>query len=147
MSLILQLFIGGLMIVLTVIIHAAALDFIIRHATSGEKMLRRATGVFWRPLMAAGVVLTAFLSHILQIWLWTLLYVTLDCVPNSTLSDALYFSTVTYTTVGYGDITLKADYRMLSGIEAANGILLIGWTTAYIFEVISQLYRRETKSL
>jgi hypothetical protein len=80
-------------------------------------------------------------------WLWALLYLALGCAPLANLSDALYFATVTYTTLGFGDIILEPSFRILSGIEAANGFLLFGWTTAFIFEVISQLYRSEARSI
>lgn len=63
------------------------------------------------------------------------------------LPDALYFSTVTFTTVGFGDIVLAPSIRMLSAIEAANGFLLFGWTTAFIFELISKIYAYEAKGL
>jgi len=46
---------------------------------------------------------------------------------------------VTFTTLGYGDITLpEQEWRMLSGIEALNGILLVGWTTAFLFAVVQR---------
>ena len=147
MSLFLQLVLGGVMIGLTVMIHAVSLDFVIRHAGRTETFIRRLKWKFWQPLMAGIIVVAVFLVHILHIWLWTLLYLALDCPPLSGFSDALYFSTITYTTLGYGDIILDPAFRMLSGIEATNGFLLFGWTTAFIFEVISQLYRREAESL
>ena len=135
------------MIALTVIIHAIALDYIIRHAGLAEKILRHITSYIWRPCMSALIVVTIFMVHVINIWLWAWLYLALDSVPLHSISEALYFSTVTYTTVGFGDITLDLSSRMLSGIEAANGFILFGWTTAFIFEVISQLYRKEGKLL
>ncbi len=147
MNLAFQLVTGGLMIGLTVIIHAVALDQIIRRAGIVERIIRRLTQKFWQPLMAGIIVVAVFAVHILHIWQWTLLYMALGCAPLTNLSDALYFATVTYTTLGYGDIILEPSFRMLSGIEATNGFLLFGWTAAFIFEVISQIYKREAKSL
>ena len=63
------------------------------------------------------------------------------------LEKALYFSTVTYSTLGYGDIIIGEGYRMLAAIEGTNGFLLFGWTTAFIFEIISQMYKAEAKKL
>ena len=51
---------------------------------------------------------------------------------------ALYFSFVTFTTLGYGDITLSEGWRLLSGIEALNGLLLVGWTTALLFAIVQR---------
>jgi len=57
----------------------------------------------------------------------------------SSFSEALYFSFVTFTTLGYGDITLSSNWRLLSGIEAINGIMLIGWSTAMMYSLIQQI--------
>lgn len=147
MHLIIQLLIGGLMIGFTVMVHAIALDYIIRHARKSEDFLRRHTKTLWRPCLSAYIVVMVFCIHVLNIWSWAWLYLMHDSVPLHNISEALYFSTITYTTVGYGDIVLDSSSRMLSGIEAANGFILFGWTTAFIFEVISQLYRQEGRSL
>ena len=147
MSLLLQLLTGALMIGTTVMIHAAMLDLIIRHARKGENFLKTLVGALWRPVLSSCIVVSIFMAHIINIWLWATLYILLECPPLESFSDALYFATVTYTTLGYGDIILSEPFRMLSGIEAANGFILFGWTTAFIFEIVSQLYRNEGKSL
>ncbi len=147
MNLFLILLIGAVMIGVTVITHAIALDFIIKHARRVEIFLRTRSFFLWKPIAAGSLVIGVFSSHVVQIWLWALLYLLLKCEPLTNLSDALYFATVTYTTLGYGDITLKPNFRMLSGVEAINGIIMFGWTTAFIFEVISQIYRREARSI
>lgn len=56
-----------------------------------------------------------------------------------TLEEALYFSTVTLTTLGYGDITLDEQWRLFASLEAANGIILFGWSTALIFAVVQRI--------
>ena len=61
-------------------------------------------------------------------------------LPN--LETALYFSTVTYTTLGYGDVVLTPPWRVLASLEAANGILLFGWTTAFLFMVVRRIWQR-----
>ena len=147
MSLFSQLCIGAFMIALTVAIHAVALDIIIRRVKSAEILVRSHSEIIWKPFLASIIVLSVFSVHVIQIWLWAILYLFLDSVTLHTLSEALYFSTVTFTTVGYGDIILGPETRMLSAVEAANGFLLFGWTAAFIFEVISQLYRTETDDI
>ena len=58
--------------------------------------------------------------------------------PENLRGGDLFFR-VTFTTLGYGDITLvEHDWRLLSGIEALNGILLVGWTTAFLFMVVQR---------
>jgi len=70
--------------------------------------------------------------------------------PSSTLfgsfSEALYFSLVTLTTLGYGDITLTPEWRLLSGLQAINGIMLIGWSTAMMYSLIQHIYRKITEN-
>ena len=60
----------------------------------------------------------------------------------------LYFSLVTYTTIGFGDVVVGPGWRMLAGIEGLTGILLVGWSTAFVFAVVSRMYvgvRQETR--
>lgn len=97
--------------------------------------------------MAVIIVASVFTVHVAQIWLWAFVYLAIGAEPLNDFSETLYFATVTYTTLGYGDVTLEPSFRMLSAVEGANGFLLFGWTTAFIFEVIGQLYKRETMEL
>ena len=56
------------------------------------------------------------------------------------MQSALYFSTVTFTTLGYGDITLQERWKLLSSFEAVNGIVLFGVSTAFVFAVLKRLF-------
>lgn len=147
MNLFYQLFIGSIMIGATVFIHAMGLDVIIRHAKRVETWLQRLALNFWRPVMSSVIVVAVFGIHIVNMWLWAFLFMGMNCEGLSDFSTALHFSTSMYTTVGHNTISLGDSCNMLSGIEGANGFLLFGWTTAFIFEVISQLYKREAREL
>jgi voltage-gated potassium channel Kch len=57
-----------------------------------------------------------------------------------TLEEALYFSTVTFTTLGYGDVVLSPDWRLLSAFQSANGTIIVGWTTAMVFLAVRWIY-------
>lgn len=84
----------------------------------------------------------AIVLHTLQILLWAVSYLML--LPNGefqTLEEAFYFSIVTFTSLGYGDITLGEGWRVLSGIEALSGILLLGWTTALLFAAVQRTWQ------
>jgi len=74
----------------------------------------------------------------LDVILWALFYYASGALP--TFEDALYFSTVTFTTVGYGDIVLGKDWRQVAVFEAVNGWIVFGWATALIMAVIQRLY-------
>ena len=60
----------------------------------------------------------------------------------------LYFSLVTYTTIGFGDVVVGPGWRVLAGIEGLTGILLVGWSTAFVFAAVNRMYvggRQETR--
>ncbi len=76
--------------------------------------------------------------HTLEIWSWAFLYLRLEQFES--MERALYFSTVTFTTLGYGDITLVERWQLLSSFEAANGIILFGVSTAFVFAVMRKLF-------
>ncbi len=93
------------------------------------------------------VIFTSFfllLLHFLQAAIWAFIYFILPEITEfETIEKALYFSLVTFTTLGYGEITLGVSNRILAGFEAINGILLIGWSTAFMFSVVQSILKRE----
>lgn len=94
--------------------------------------------------MLVGAVLGIFCAHMAQIWLWAVFYIGIGEISD--IETALYFSTTTFTTVGYGDVILDKDWRLVSSFQSANGFILFGWSTAFIFEVMSKLYQKDTFS-
>ena len=78
------------------------------------------------------------LLHLVQVVLWALVFWGARQVP--TLETAVYFSIITYTTVGFGDIVLGPPWRLLAGIEGLTGIILVGWSTAFVFAVVNHMY-------
>lgn len=80
--------------------------------------------------------------HVLQITLWGVAYLWVPGVTVlSSLEEALYFSIVTFTTVGYGDVVVDRHWRLMAGIEALNGILLMGWSTAVLISVAQRFWQ------
>ena len=78
------------------------------------------------------------LMHAAEITVWALFYLWAGCLPDA--ESAFYFSGVTYTTVGYGDLTLPQPWRILGPIEALAGILMCGLSTGLFFAVVSRIY-------
>lgn len=72
-------------------------------------------------------------AHIIEIVLWAAAYRLAGELRS--FEEAVYFSAVTFATIGYGDVTLSSEWRLASAIEGVNGILLFGWTTAFLFKV------------
>lgn len=134
------LLISVLLVAATVTIHAFGTTYWVRYLTyrfarSGGELK---THEVLLALIATAVVLLILL--LVEVILWALTY--LLAVPGNqlnTLEAATYFSLITFTTVGYGDVTLAAhDWRLLSGIEALNGILLSSWTAALFFLIFQR---------
>lgn len=138
----LQLVIGAALVTLTVLIHAVVLDRVLFYLEIFSPYIFKLTRKLWKICILVVTVWSVFLAHVVQIWLWAFVY--MSVLPHFTLESALYFSTSTFTTVGYGDIVIDSDWRLLSSFQAANGFLLFGWSTAFIFEIMSKLYRGDT---
>jgi hypothetical protein len=88
-------------------------------------------------LAIAGAAAGLFVLHGAEIWLYAGFYLAVGALPS--LEAALYFSTASYTTVGYGDVVLKPGWRVLGAIESANGIILLGWSTAFFVAIVSRI--------
>ena len=73
-------------------------------------------------------------AHTLEVFVWALAYAIVGAAPAG--SDLLYFAFVNYTTLGYGDIMPVQGWRLTGPMTAMNGILLFGWSTAVLFEVL-----------
>ncbi|MFZ1470097.1 MAG: potassium channel family protein [Paracoccaceae bacterium] len=71
------------------------------------------------------------------VWIWALAYWALGALPD--LEHSVYFSLVSFTTLGFGDVLLDKDWRILSGMEAANGFLSFGLLTALLVETLRQV--------
>src|SRR4030088_1636031 len=73
-------------------------------------------------------------AHTLEVFVWAVAYAIVGAAPAG--SDLLYFAFVNYTTLGYGDITPVPAWRLTGPMTAMNGILMFGWSTAVLFEVL-----------
>jgi hypothetical protein len=121
----------------TMLIHAlplrATVEFV-RH----EKKLRRMGRGFWSDVrIVALVVSCALVAHLVEMALWAVLFVV--CGEFSSFGTAFYHSAVNFTTLGYGDVVMTPSWRLLGPLEAANGVLMFGVSTAMIFAVIQRL--------
>jgi hypothetical protein len=129
-----QLLVAWSLMGVCVAIHAAgvtaALRWMRRQPEIGPEFWRWT----WRLACVAGWVI---LLHLLEIVAWGMLYAWRGAMPD--LPSALYFSAVTYTTTGYGDLVLPREWRLVGGIEALTGILMCGWSTGFFFAAVSRM--------
>ena len=131
-----------LLIVGTVGIHAVGTTLLFRYLLGAVSRIKDRMSFLHGLILTASTVLFLLFLHVCEVVLWALAYSILpDLEGLSTFPHALYFSFITFTTLGYGDITIVGKWRLLSGIEAMNGILLFGWSTAMLFGLIQQLWR------
>lgn len=138
----LKLATGMGMMVLTIIIHALFMVGGVKAA----KWRQSRFGDVGKEMVKAGLLsaLTVwmFLAIVLEAGLWALLYLFDPLVAElPDLETAFYFSMVTYTTLWFGDVVLTGPWRMLASIQAANGVIIFGWTTALIFYFIQRIYK------
>jgi voltage-gated potassium channel len=129
-----------LLVSITVVIHLVGIDVL-------EAMIRLHLRTFktWvqldRMIIPLGLVLGLFVVHGLEIWLYAFFYRAMELFP--TIEEALYFSTSAYSTLGETGAVLPVSWRIVGVLEAINGMLLIGWTTAFLFHILEHLMREE----
>ena len=134
----LQISLGCLLVLVTAAVHG--LCTIVALAT-----LRRVhrwfnlehTRLTMGTLLVSSLVLLLFLASLLESSIWAYAYVAVGAIED--LEAALYFSTVTFTTLGYGDVTLGTHWRLLSTFEAANGTVIFGWSTSLVVAYVQRI--------
>lgn len=136
-----QLLIGTLIIASTVAIQVAFISTGISTLTRhGHWFATPPTGLKTSVgLIGATLWLLAALTS--GVWVWAVVFIAIGVFE--TLEPALYFSVVTFTTLGYGDVTLPPEWRLLSGLCATNGLILFGLSTAFLVELLRRLIARE----
>jgi hypothetical protein len=126
------------LLALCVVIHASGLAMLLqrhRALVPGHRL----TGLQLAGLLVE-VASWLLLLHLVEITVWALCYRALDCLPD--LETAVYFSGVSYATLGYGDVILPKEWRMLGPVEGLAGILLCGLSTGFFFVALSRLYQK-----
>jgi ion channel len=126
-----------LMVAVTVLIHLWGLLLLIRVVSGGGAHLRVHESKWRAALVIVGAVFGVFAVHTVEIWLYAALYMFLGETPD--FERALYFSTTTFSSLGLGDVVLSPQWRMLSAIEGANGVILFAWSTAFLMTLTGQL--------
>lgn len=93
-------------------------------------------------LMMAGGITFLTVLHVTEILIWAMGYTWLAHVPQlNDPEETVYFSFITFTTVGYGDVVIDKYWRLMAGIQALNGIMLLGWSTAVLMAMAQRLWR------
>ena len=117
----------------TIAIHALVMTIVIRAARARGRPSAQNRSLFLTGVMVA-VVTILMSAHTAEVLLWAMVYSFLEIAPAGT--DYVYFAFVNYTTLGYGDVVPNPQWRLLGPVTAMNGVLMFGWSTAVIFEVL-----------
>jgi hypothetical protein len=134
-----QLLVGGAICVCTIAIHGLVMATVVQISSrfvagkpTAQQPPQRA--IFMIATTSVATVPVLMMAHFSEVIVWSIAYQLVNAAPAG--ADPLYFAFVNYTTLGYGDVTPVEQWRLLGPITAMNGVLLFGWSTAVIFEVL-----------
>jgi hypothetical protein len=129
-----QLIAAGAISIVNISIHALATTSTIHLGRAMGADTSRSSMFLVRVMIVTVSVL--MLAHFCEVCVWALAYSILDVVPAATSASSVYFAFVNYTTLGYGDVLPVERWNLIGPATAMNGILLFGWSTAVIFEIL-----------
>jgi len=133
----LQLIIGSLAVAVSVIVEAGFIGIAIRvliRLGAKKTIIQNTLNTM---LALVGATIWLLLALTVCVWVWAALFMFVGAFDS--LEPALYFAAVSFTTLGFGDILLPEEWRLLGGICAANGLLLFGLSTAFLVELFRRL--------
>jgi hypothetical protein len=135
-AVLLNVAIAALLMLSTTIVHAAGMMLSLRLTRTRARVKERKD--YARPIWIAAVVVLLFVVSLIEGSIFAFAYVLLDEFED--FEQALYFSMVTFTTLGYGDVVLSTRWQLLASFQAANGIIMFGWTTAIVIASVQRIY-------
>ena len=136
-AILLPLLVGAGATVCTICIHAMAVGGTVNLIRHEQKLSKLGSGFMVDLPIVAIVILMALVAHLVEIAVWAALFVV--CGEFADFGIAFYHSAVNYTTLGYGDLIMSPSWRLLGPLEAADGSLMFGLSTAIAFAVVLRL--------
>ncbi len=131
-----KLLVAAVLVAATIVTHVIGSALSVRVLTPGRDGLTpRTWQSIWFLIRMAWLLI---LFHALEISIWAIFYLRRGCLPDA--ETAFYFSGITYTTVGFGDLLLPVEWRILAPIEALCGILMCGLSASIFFATVSRIY-------
>jgi hypothetical protein len=135
-----QLFVGGIVSAINIAVHAIIMTMLVTVARSVSAKGRPYHPTVFLIAVMISTVSVLMAAHVVEVIVWSLAYSIVNAAPAD--ANLTYFAFVNYTTLGYGDVIPVARWRMLGPITALNGVLLLGWSTAVIFEILRRALSR-----
>ena len=139
-----QFLVGGGISLVNIAIHALVMTVVVQVAQAAGAKNRSHSSLLLIAVMIP-TVLVLMVTHALEVIVWSSAYSIVDAAPPG--ADLVYFAFVNYTTLGYGDVIPLVRWRLLGPITAMNGVLLFGWSTAVIFEVLRRTLARTPRDI
>lgn len=134
------MFTGLLISLACIAVHSVFMAVVNWTATNTSRLLAARPANLRVVLIMAATVLVLLAAHVIEVTIWGFAYAALQAVPKQV--DAFYFAFVNYTTLGYGDILPESRWRLIGPITAMNGVLLFGWSTAVIYDVLRNVAQK-----
>jgi len=124
-------------VVCTILIHTAVVIAVVNLVRTEKRGGRVGKSLWFDVAIVVRAIALALVAHLIEIAVWAVLFII--CGEFADFGTAYYHSAVNYTTLGYGDVLMSASWRLLGPLEAANGMLLFGVTTAMVFAIMERL--------
>jgi hypothetical protein len=131
----LQLILATIMVVTIATLHLVDLAMLSRVLRSHARLFQRLRVMPLTLLLVTTVGILAI--HTAEIWAYAAAYLQIGAFGH--FEETLYYSTVTYASIGYGDVLMPHNWRIFGAIEGAAGIIILGWSTAYLVSLLSRL--------
>lgn len=132
--------VSAVLVVICVTVHGlglAGLSRILRSEAANERLKAINPLSLRGSLFTLGIVVAMVALHGVEIWLFALTYLLTHAVHG--FEEALYFSTISYSTVGYSDTHILPEWRLVGAFESILGVILLGWSTAFFLRMISRI--------
>jgi len=129
----LQFLVGAVACICNIAIHALVMVIVVRVAQGTAARTVPRPSLFLITIMVA-TVSVLMVAHVLEVFVWARTYAVVQAAPAGV--DVFYFAFVNYTTLGYGDVVPVERWRLIGPTTAMCGVLMFGWSTAVIFEVL-----------
>ena len=144
-AILVPLAVGGIVAACTIFIHALAVGATVNFVRREKRLGREGLGLWSNLAIVALAMSFVLVAHLIEIALWAVLFVI--CGEFQEFGFAYYHSAVNFTTLGYGDVIMTSSWKLLGPLEAADGALMFGVSTAMIFAVIVRLVQAKFEDL
>jgi len=127
-----------------VVIHTTGLVVFTEWLLRNRSKIEKRPGLVSQALLLILMFFFIIILHVLETGIWAAFYLHRELFSD--FETSLYFSLVSYTTIGYGDVVLPQNWRLLGGVEGISGVLLCGISTAFFFAYVSGLFQIRVQS-